>query len=104
MTAGASALARYARAQKLGEQLDAAADLVDARVAFDVARAEVERALAEARSYGARYRSARDAGWTTEELRTQLGCRPPVFDEVRPALAAARGEGRAAWGRDLRNN
>jgi hypothetical protein len=73
-------------------RLDAAADLVDARVAFDVARAELERALAEARSaYDARYRSARGAGWTTEELRTQFGCRPPAFDEIRPAAWLPRG-------------
>lgn len=84
-TAGVSALARYARAQKSGEQL-AAADLLHAGVAFDVAGAAPERALAEARTaYDARHRSARDTGWTTEELRTRFGCRPPAFDAVRPA-------------------
>lgn len=97
MTAGVSALARYARAQKSGEQL-AAADLIHAGVAFDVARAAPERALAEARTaYDARHRSAHDTGWTTEELRTPFGCRPPAFDAVRPAAWLPRGRPGAGW-------
>jgi hypothetical protein len=91
-TAGMRALERYALSRRSGDRLGAAADLVDARVALDATRAELERKLAEVRSaYDARYHAARLAGWTTEELRMHFGCRPPAFEQAGPVAWPRRG-------------
>ena len=61
------------------EQLGLVADLTRTREALDQLRAELHaRLTAASTDYQARYRAARAAGWTAEELRTHFGCDAPA--------------------------
>lgn len=85
------ALERFRAPLKSDDELAAAAELVEARAAVDEARASGRRLASAWSMYDARYRAARVAGWTSEELRGHFACWASTVGEARRAGWVYRG-------------